>query len=139
MKHTLLALILLACGCLGGCATTATVIDSGAKPIVLDEAQSIKGNVLNTTSFPAGVYYPDFKTDRGTYYRAPSKIATGGVGMKLLARGGIFIPFPTDQDQRLGVWWDQQEQSGGLLGFAMSSPTIVHRFEQRLVCHTLAH
>ncbi len=136
MKYPFLALSMLACIYLSGCATTATVTDSRAKPIVLDEGQSIKGNALNTTTFPAGVYTPDFQTDRGTYYRAPSRIITGGAGMKWVAKGGIFIPFPTDQDQRFGVWWDNQEQSGGLLTFAATSPTIVHRFAQRIVYHT---
>jgi hypothetical protein len=90
-------------------------------------------NRLNTTTLPAGVYMPDFKTDEGIYYRAPSKIVTGGLGMKLLVRGGIFVPSPAEKDQRLGVWWDQQNQSGGILDKAVSSPTNVHRFDERLV------
>lgn len=45
--------------------------------------------------FPAGVYQPDFQTDKGIYYRAPTSLISG---RRPLA-GGLFIPKSQDGNQ----------------------------------------
>lgn len=118
-----LALIFVSCG------TTLQVIDQNTAPLVLDSSQQSHFYITDVVTFPAGVYGADFKTEAGTFYRAPSKMIHSVVGgsFKAARRGGIFIPRPDDSDTRPGVWFDQQEASGGLLGYAASSPTKVSR------------
>jgi hypothetical protein len=114
---------------LAGCATTLQVIDTNVPRLVLDKAQQGHFYITDVVTFPAGTYTPDFKTKDGIFYRAPSKMvhAVMGGSIKAARRGGIFIPFPEDNDQRLGVWFDHQEGSGGLIGYGLSSPTKVWR------------
>jgi hypothetical protein len=85
--------------------------------------------ITDVVTFPAGTYMPDFKTKDGVFYRAPSKMVDAAMGgsIKVAKRGGIFIPLPEDKDQSLGVWFDNQDGSGGLIGFGLSSPTKVWR------------
>ena len=79
--------------------------------------------------FPKGVYAPDFQTDEGTYYLAPTKIIWNALGTHRPRRGGLFIPHPGSKDQRQASWLDQEEGSGGLLGSAATSSTRLWRFE----------
>ena len=126
LKSCLLALGLAVLGF--GC-TTATVVDSGVKPVVLREVQTRKSLGINTIHLPKGVYEPDFQTSEGVYYRAPAKIACDSLGINQVLRGGLFVPFESAKDNRQGAWFDQQESSGGLFGFAASSNKRVYRFK----------
>jgi len=119
---------------LAGCGTTLQVIDQGSPPLVLKTAQESHFYITDLVTFPAGVYTADFKTAAGTFYRAPSKIIHSVIGgsFKNARPGGIFIPRADDPDRRPGVWFDQQEASGGLLGYAASSPTKVSRLRDAI-------
>ena len=112
-----------------GCATTLQVVDTNFPPLVLDKAQQGHFYMTDVVTFPAGTYTPDFKTKDGIYFRAPSKMIHSVMGgsMKNARRGGIFVPTSEDKDRRLGVWFDHQEGSGGLIGFGLSSPTKIWR------------
>lgn len=71
--------------------------------------------------------------------------AEGGTRLATLAESGTRRPTPTNvkgaprimsqteserTDFRHGVWFDHQEGSGGLAGFAASSPKNVYRFDE---------
>jgi hypothetical protein len=83
---------------------------------------------LGHVAFPAGIYTPDFQSSYGVYYVAPRKLAAGGFGIGRPMRGGLFIPFPSESDQRQAAWYDQQENAGGLLLSAATSTTRLWRF-----------
>ena len=112
------------------------VVNSSDRPIVLKETQrrvSIKGS--NTIDFPPGIYQADFKTKDGIYYRAPSRLGCKSLGVQGVMRGGLYLPFPSDPDQRQGAWFDQQGSSGGLggmVGMAATAITRVFRFKEPL-------
>ena len=82
--------------------------------------------------FPAGIYAPEFQTDEGIYYLAPTKLVFGGMGIHRPKRGGLFLPFRSTSDLRHGMWLDQEEGSGGLLGAGLSSTTRLWRFEEQV-------
>jgi hypothetical protein len=128
-KHPQLLLASVFALLIAGCATTLQVIDTNVPPIVLEKSQQGHFYITDVVTFPAGTYTADFKTKDGVFYRAPSKMVHSVMGgsMKAAKRGGIFIPLPEDKDQRLGVWFDHQEGSGGLIGYGLSSPTKVWR------------
>jgi hypothetical protein len=138
---------------------------------MLREVQLRTSRGLNTISFPAGAYVADFKTKEGIYFRAPTKIVVRALGMNIIRRGGLFVPFSDDGehlidnesakwvrvhgsdqigesdrhgaiqrtrnlnapsseniDRRHAAWFDQQEGSGGLLAFGLTSPKNQFRF-----------
>ena len=82
-----------------------------------------------SVDFPVGVYSPDFQTDKGIYYLAPTKLVVNGLGMHRPKRGGLFLPHQNNPDQRQGMWLDQEEGSGGLFGAGASSTTRLWRFD----------
>ena len=113
------------CGC-----ESVKLADSSLKPIVLKETYQRVSKGLNTIQFPSGVYQPDFTTTDGVYYRASTHLAESALGIHQIMRGGLYIPNSSDSDQRQGAWFDQQESSGGLLGFGLSSPKRTFRFKE---------
>ena len=54
------------------------------------------------------------------------------MGMTLIRKGGLFVPFESAKDQRQGVWFDQQEASGGLIGLGLTSPKKVWRLKKQI-------
>lgn len=115
------------CGC-----KSVQLADSTIKPIVLKDTYQRVSKGLNTIQFPSGVYQPDFTTKDGVYYRASTHLAESALGIHQIMRGGLYIPNSSDSDQRQGAWFDQQESSGGLLGFGLSSPTRTFRFKETI-------
>jgi hypothetical protein len=77
--------------------------------IILDQpySRNIEMGVLgiwhisHTITFPAGTYRPDFQTDKGIYYLAPTPIISSVYSASGLY-GGLFIPKSPDGKQ--GVW-----------------------------------
>lgn len=70
---------------------------------------------------PSGEYYPDFQSDKGTFYASNRRIIFGGpanFGVDRALRGGIFLPFPEESDQRQGAWIDPLGTGGGILATA---------------------
>lgn len=122
-KHLLLAL--LAAG-ITSCASVQPC-EPGTPSVVLKRIER-RPSGLGHVAFPAGVYTPDFQSSKGIYYVAPTKLAAGGLGISRPMRGGLFIPFPSDTDQRQAGWYDQQDNSAGLLLSAASSTTRLWRF-----------
>jgi hypothetical protein len=43
---------------------------------------------------------------------------------------------PPEKDFRMGVWYDQQESSGGLIGYAATSPKRIFRVDEPFVYET---
>src|SRR5437870_5599782 len=113
----LLAILLTAC-------KSVQPIEENAPSIVLKKPET---RMLTTAyamgspqiTFPAGVYTPDFQTENGIYYLAPTKLVTGHRPY----RGGLFIPKLTAKDQTQAAWFDNESAAGGLLGLAESSTT----------------
>ena len=83
---------------------------------------------LASFHFPAGVYKPDFESETGTYYVAPSKVINESLGLNTPMRGGIYIPHSSNPDQAQAGWVDNQESAGGLVGFAATAPTRLWPF-----------
>src|ERR1043166_8323814 len=120
---------LLAIG-LTGC-TSVQPCAPGTPPIVIQNIER-RPSGLGHVIFPAGIYTPDFQSSKGIYYVAPTKLAAGGFGVSRPMRGGLFIPFHSDSDQRQAAWYDQQDSSGGLFGAAASSTTRLWRFSDAI-------
>ena len=80
--------------------------------------------------FPAGIYAPDFQTDNGIYYLAPTKLIWNALGTHRPRRGGLFVPHQSSSDQNQAAWLDQEEGSGGLLGAGATSTTRLWRFKE---------
>jgi hypothetical protein len=144
-----------------GCSSPVQLPDANVPSIVLKERQVRNLPVSGTVTVPAGTYEPDFEANNGVYYRAPSHLIGKVFGISQLNRGGIFISNPpTDKDKaaikmwesrtvdakghttqtppanidfRMGVWFDQQEASGGLLVYAATSPQRIYRVDEPFV------
>jgi hypothetical protein len=71
-----------------------------------------------SADFPAGVYSPDFQTDKGIYYLAPTILFRNALGMNFNFHGGLFIPNQNSSDQRQGQW----DEQGGMLKFSEPIP-----------------
>ena len=87
-----------------GCASVEPV--SPQVPSITLETQ-VSRNLVNwplRVVFPAGVYKPSFRTDRGIYYQAPTVVIFG----KSTVVGGLFVPTsPIDKQ----VLWTGDEGS----------------------------
>jgi hypothetical protein len=90
--------------------------------------KSVQPIAANTPS--TGVYAPDFQTDKGIYYLAPTKLVWNALGTHRPRRGGLFIPHQNSSDRRQGSWLDQEEGSGGLIGMGATSTTRLWRFDE---------
>jgi len=98
--------LIVLCGC-----TSVQLADSSIKPIVLKQSYQrvYRGFGLDTIHVPAGIYQPDFTTKDGVYYSAPTHLTSRWLGDTLLITGGLYIPNPSDSDQRQGIWNDQSK------------------------------
>jgi len=123
--------ILIGLSVLCGCESV-KLADASIKPIVLKQKYQRVSNGLNTIQFPAGIYEPDFTAKEGVYYRASTHLGEAALGINTVMRGGLYIPNSSDSDQRQGAWFDQQEGSGGLLSFGLSSPKRTFRFKDSI-------
>ena len=104
---------------------------AGNTPSIVIKKPEHRPTVLGgSVDFPVGVYSPDFQTDQGVYYLATTKLVVSGLGMHRPKRGGLFLPHSNASDQRQGMWLDQEEGSGGLLGAGASSTTRLWRFKE---------
>src|SRR5438105_6471029 len=87
---------------------------AGNTPSIAVKTPQHRPTVLGgSVDFPAGIYAPDFQTDQGIYYLAPTKLVVSGLGMHRPKRGGLFVPHSNALDQRQAMWLDQEEGSGG--------------------------
>lgn len=106
-------------------------IAGNTPPIVVKKPEHRAMNLAGLkVDFPAGVYAPDFQTDKGIYYLSPTKIVWNALGTHRPRRGGLFIPHQNSSDQNQAAWLDQEEGSGGLLGAGASSTTRLWRFKE---------
>jgi hypothetical protein len=77
-----------------GCASLQTVSPE-TPSITLDrEYKRTFDNAIGSVVFPAGVYRPNFQTERGIYYLAPTAIIVGSARI-----GGLFIPYSQGNEQ----------------------------------------
>lgn len=74
--------------------------------IILKKAENRSRAFGSSVDFPAGVYAPDFQTDEGIYYMAPTKLIFNGMGIHRPQGGGLFVAHPKSSDQRQGAWVD---------------------------------
>ena len=121
LNLTLMSLMI----CLFGCSTITP--SKSAQCLFLSSPQK-RDSGLTTFHFPGGVYRPDFESETGIYYVAPTKIISEAVGVNLPMRGGIYIPHANSVDQTQAGWVDHQEGGGGLVGFAATSNTRLWPF-----------
>lgn len=110
---------------LSSCAAPSELVAPSTPPMWL-AANDVRKVRATTMSFPDGVYTPSFQTRSGVYYKAPSNIIVRGLGMTMIKQGGVFIPFPTESDQRQGVWYDETGQD--IIGAMASQPTHKYSF-----------
>ena len=109
LNLTLMSLMI----CLFGCSTITP--SKSAQCLFLSSPQK-RDSGLTTFHFPGGVYRPDFESETGIYYVAPTKIISEAVGVNLPLRGGIYIPHSNSVDQTQAGWVDHLEGGGGLVG-----------------------
>ena len=117
----LLALTLVVSGC-----KSVQPIADNEPSIFIQKTEHRKTGMGGSVDLPKGVYVPDFQTDKGIYYLAPTKIILGALGMHRPVRGGLFVPHKKNPDQRQAMWQDQQENSGLLTAGASSTTRIWH-------------
>jgi len=110
--------------------TNFQILDSTARPILLPASYERTTIEEVRVRFPQGSYVPDFKTKTGLYYRAPDKLAAIQNGETRGRNGGLYVPSPNDPDQRQGVWFEEQEPSGGEIKAAVAAPTKTYRFSE---------
>lgn len=69
-------------------------------------------------TLPAGDYVPDFASDDGIYYLAPSSVMVRSLGITAPMRGGLFVPNPTKKGRKQGAWVQHTPNllTGGFLG-----------------------
>jgi len=103
-------------------------IAANTPTIVLKKPEHRPTVLGGSVDFPAGIYAPDFQTDKGIYYLAPTKIVWNALGTHRPRRGGLFVPHQNSSDQKHGAWLDQEEGSGGLIGMGATSSTRLWRF-----------
>jgi hypothetical protein len=115
MKQTLLILMAVV---LVGCGTPLSYTidwqhpDPSEKSIILEKSQTRDCWILNTITFPAGVYVSELKTETGVLYRAPKPLLLKALGTTNPLYGGIFIPNEKDVSQKHGVYWLPEPKSG---------------------------
>lgn len=125
--------LILSCAFLIGCKSVSPVWDDTTS-IVLKRPQH-RSIMMGSVDFPAGVYAPDFQTDKGTYYLAPTKLVVSGLGMRRPKRGGLFVPFDKSNGKQ-GMWLDQEEGSGGLIIAGATSTTRLWKFDEPILFET---
>src|SRR5438552_1609671 len=108
MKIKLLILLLPIFLYLVGCSTPIQQVPPNTHAIILKEAQSRKLPV-GSVSVPAGVYQPDFAAKNGIYYRASGHLIVKAFGISALQRGGIFIPYPPTEAEKLKMEKEKSE------------------------------
>jgi hypothetical protein len=112
---------------LTGCTTARLATSTQSIVLPFDEVRKVTGGEVH---FPRGLYRPAFYTDKGVYYKTDLNILVTGFGVSTIKRGGLFVPHVSYKDQRQGYWTDNQETGGfGAMGFGMTSPTRVFRFQ----------
>ena len=121
----ILLFALLALGC-----KSVRPIAANTPSIVLKKPEHRPTVLAGSVDFPAGIYAPDFQTDKGIYYLAPTKLVWNALGTHRPRRGGLFIPHQNSSDRRQGSWLDQEEGSGGLIGMGVTSTTRLWRFDE---------
>jgi hypothetical protein len=152
---------LICCIFIAGCSTPVQQVGVDTPPIILKEPQTRKLSPAGTVSVPAGIYKPDFEASNGIYYHAPTHLIVRILGLNSVQRGGIFIPnqpteeqkeemeaekakpkspqdhtissTPTESDFQMGIWEDQQEGSGGLFAYALTSPKRIFRVTEPFI------
>lgn len=87
-----------------------------AKPLSLAQQETRECQRARVV-FPAGTYTPEIKSERGTYYVAPTPVRVEGVLLGGGDRGGFFIA----NDGRHAAWFgdardDADDRAGTLLG-----------------------
>lgn len=137
MKNLGVFVVLFGLLLITGC-TTYQPIAPGIAPIVLKAAETRPiGIGVSKATLPAGEYKPDFQSKTGVYYLAPTSVVSSGLAMSSAARGGLFVPLPSEKDQRQGVWI-QMNIGGSALELLVTSSSgtgtvFLSRFDDPIV------
>ena len=69
--------------------------------ITLDKPYATKAKdlMMRTILFPSGTYTPEFQTEKGVYYLAPTSVIYDGHPF----RGGLFVPRTSNESQAYWV------------------------------------
>ncbi len=115
MRNLLLVVALAAM--LGGCASFRPVA-AGTPVITLATAEERAIRLGARVTLPAGDYVPDFASDDGTYYLAPSSVMVRSLGINAPMRGGLFVPDPAKKARKQAAWVQHAPSliTGGALG-----------------------
>lgn len=106
------------CGCAG-----VQPVAPDTPPIVLDKSFTGHWDAVfpTTVILPAGVYRPQFRTPRGTYYLAPAMVIFG----KDVESGGLCIPNSTND--RAAFWLEGEIGLGKRPWHTLSEPVPYHQ------------
>lgn len=114
----LLALALLFTGCVANTFTT-VLNDTVAITLVNTEERAIR--MGGEATLPAGDYLPDFVSDEGVFYLAPTSVTIRSLGVAFPARGGLFVPHASRPKMKQAAWI--RLPLGRLIGGVLSSDT----------------
>lgn len=94
MKSILLGL--LAGAFLISCSSKSLILspDPGTQGIILP-TQQVAEHKWGKVTFPAGIYLPEAKSEKGIYYAAPERVNTDGMLRGGREHGGLFIQHST--------------------------------------------
>jgi hypothetical protein len=141
-----------------GCASVQPIPEN-TPSIVIKKPEHRSFGLGRSFDFPAGVYVPDFKTEEGTYYLAPTKLVVNALGIHRPRRGGLFIPNPdqkitkttittfdrngekktgTSVDLRQAGWLDQEDDSS-ILSAGLTSSTGLWHFDEPILYEIQNH
>lgn len=111
-----------------GCESVQPIAEN-TPSIVISKPQHRPTVMGGSVDFPVGIYVPDFQTDEGVYYLAPTMIIWNALGTHRPHRGGLFIAHTNAKDQRQASWMDNEEDVG-LLNAGTTSTTRLWRFDE---------
>lgn len=107
--------------------------DSGTAGIVLESEQTAE-HKWGKVTFPAGVYLPEAKDEKGIYYASPHRVRTGGITKGGTEHGGLYVENVTGYQY---LWVGQpayqlQQAPSTILGQWGVETPILHVLKERV-------
>lgn len=117
----LAAVILFSAGC-----STVTSVPADTPALTLAQKEERTGSWGLKFTFPAGEYRPDFASESGIFYIAPTSVIFTSLGISTPFRGGVFVPHRGAKDQSQAAWsYGRGDAVGGLF---TAGDTRVHSY-----------
>ncbi|MFN7564823.1 MAG: hypothetical protein ACK5TH_23825 [Prosthecobacter sp.] len=133
MKSTLLCLLMGTF--LASCSSRSLILspDPGTPGIILP-TQQVAEHKWGKVTFPAGLYLPEAKSEKGIYYAAPERVNTDGMLRGGREHGGLFIQHGTGYQY---LWIGQpgyqlQQAPGTIMGQWGVETPLLYTLKERV-------